>query len=199
MRLATLSNLLLNWSLHFAPEAFDPAVPSFEFLETTEAQGRPSMPQAKVLCSDGDLHITPGLIESFLRFISPEASNPISFVSGPWDSPQFLEHIIENVETTRSALILAAETIYSHRSLSLFSELLIRLLSHIPRGKALVAAKRVYFGTGGSVEAFREALSIAGITTKEVHRTGISEASKDGTNNTSGGGLDRVILQAGKE
>ena len=56
-------------------------------------------------------------------------------------------------------LILASETIYSPVSLPVFTRTLLDILGQgYRRGKALVAAKKVYFGVGGGVAEFETEL-----------------------------------------
>lgn len=69
--------------------------------------------------------------------------------------------------------MLAAETIYSPGSLALFSATLLALLGKVERGKALVAAKRVYFGVGGSVDEFKRVVSTGGGVVFEVENSGV--------------------------
>lgn len=52
-------------------------------------------------------------------------------------------------------LVLASETIYSPEALSTFTEALIGILQRVRMGKGMIAAKRMYFGVGGSVDAFK--------------------------------------------
>lgn len=74
-----------------------------------------------------------------------------------------------------NALILASETIYSPASTFAFTTTLLDLLQeHERRGgsvRALVAAKRVYFGVGGGVDDFLEILRERGGEGTEVWAT----------------------------
>lgn len=57
-------------------------------------------------------------------------------------------------------LVLSAETLYTAESCRGFAKLLLEVLPRSGQpGKALVAAKRFYFGTGGGVEEFQRVLS----------------------------------------
>ena len=113
---------------------------------------------------EGDLEITENLLVRFLGDLS-ERSIHLSGISGAWgDSfrhlvkPNALPHHREGMET----IILASETIYSPSSIHPFTELLTGILNDAKdangRAKALVAAKRVYFGVGGGVDEFLQAL-----------------------------------------
>ena len=103
-------------------------------------------------------------------------------------------------------LVLASETIYSPSSMRLFTETVLDLLS--PRAgtgrsqhlavftsggavmtveataRALVAAKRVYFGVGGGVDEFLTVLSRTDGLAKEVWAT-----------EGEGAGVGRVVLE----
>lgn len=71
----------------------------------------------------------------------------VSFLAGPWSA-------IMHSTTTQDmfSLILASETIYSLDSLKDFTLAVNHFMK--PNGKALVAAKQIYFGVGGGVEEF---------------------------------------------
>jgi protein-histidine N-methyltransferase len=82
----------------------------------------------------------------------------IDFISGGW-SPEFVDLVFANPSSEIcKTLVLASETIYSPGTLTPFSETLLALLrrSSTPTSKtrALVAAKKVYFGVGGGVDEF---------------------------------------------
>lgn len=65
-------------------------------------------------------------------------------------------------------------------------------------GKALVAAKRVYFGVGGSVDAFKEEVGgSGGAVVAEVQNSGIQGCEKGfgGPQGGSGGGVGRSLLE----
>lgn len=57
---------------------------------------------------------------------------------------------------TSQLTIIGAETIYSPAALKSFAETLLGILDALPddNKSALVAAKKVYFGVGGSMEDF---------------------------------------------
>jgi protein-histidine N-methyltransferase len=104
-----------------------------------------------------ELDITPELLESFQKDL---ASRKITFefISGAW-SPAFVDLVFSSYAQGKGkTLILASETIYSPASLAPFSKTLIALLrrseTEQERNKALVAAKKVYFGVGGGVDEF---------------------------------------------
>ncbi len=83
-------------------------------------------------------------------------------------------------------LVLAAETIYSPTSLDAFAETLLALLKRVRQGRALVAAKRVYFGVGGGVDEFKEKVARGGGVVGEVRDSEILEG---------GTGVGRCLLE----
>ena len=54
--------------------------------------------------------------------------------------------------------IVSAETVYTIEAAQLMASMVHQHLAR-PHGIALIGAKRYYFGTGGSIAAFRDALS----------------------------------------
>lgn len=141
LRLVTLPNLILTWhnaqSQTTAPEA--------------ESQDVPSTTQ------DEELDITPELLDAFKADLSRRGIS-LDFISGAW-SPDFVEFVFSSRdERDIQTLVLASETIYSPLSLLAFSETLLALLRRsstaAATARALVAAKKVYFGVGGGVDEF---------------------------------------------
>lgn len=124
------------------------------------------------------LELDRNLLESFVQDLS-DHNITLSFISGGW-SPEFVdlclgkqenmkdETMSDHQQTTmgRRTLILASETIYSPPSLLPFTETLVSLMrkalsgegSSIVQGhppvRALISAKKVYFGVGGGVSEF---------------------------------------------
>lgn len=172
LRLVTLPNLLLTWctgrSQVVTPGAAD---------EQTS-----QVPQEE------ELDVTPELIENFKNDLSRRGIS-IDFISGAW-SPQFVDLAF----STPSAgdcrtLVLASETIYSPSSLTAFSETLLALLHRSTtasvRSRALVAAKKVYFGVGGGVDEFLAVLRNACADELEVQR--IEDIQSEG--------VGRIVLE----
>jgi hypothetical protein len=142
VELMTLPNLLLSWAQVTRTELWE---------------------------SEGELEIDPEILE---KFISSLASRRISFsfLSGAW-SPEFV-HLAAQIMGSNPArlTILGAETIYSPTALKSFAETLMYLLEEMPTGEkfALVAAKKVYFGVGGSIEDFCNAVRAKGAAVKQI-------------------------------
>lgn len=146
LRLVTLPNLLLTWARFSASSA----------ISATDG--------------NGELEITPALTDAFLAALS-EAGITLNLISGPW-SPA-LASLIPASAPDMGTLILAAETIYSPASTASFVDLLIELLKRIKMAKAVVAAKRMYFGVGGSVDQLKTSCAEKGAIAYEVENHGV--------------------------
>lgn len=161
LRLVTLPNLLLVWA----------ATTRGELLED----------------EGGDLHVSLQLRDEFERDLQRRRIS-LRFISGAWGH-RFLQLLLpqgSGGEEEREGfdLVLASETIYSPSSTPEFTSVLLRSLKK-PGGKALVAAKRIYFGVGGSVEDF------VGL----VDRLGLGQYSVTTVSDLADVGVGRVILE----
>ncbi|KAL8860086.1 MAG: hypothetical protein Q9178_003350 [Gyalolechia marmorata] len=156
LKLATIPNLLLNYHLADVSEPGD-----VEFLYDPSVE-----------------------FPAFLGKINTE----IRALSGSW-SPDFAALALpESSEPPRDVLILASETIYSPASTRAFTETLLDLIRRSEKAggkaRALVAAKKVYFGVGGGVDEFLDVLQQLGGEGKVVWST-----------EGSGSGVERCILE----
>ena len=88
-----------------------------------------------------------------------------------------------------NTLILASETIYSWSAGPVFTRTLVDILRACEErggtGRALVAAKKVYFGVGGGVELFLREVRKLGAEVGVVWETGTEE----------GGGVSRCVVE----
>ncbi|KAJ5312327.1 hypothetical protein PENANT_c011G04013 [Penicillium antarcticum] len=138
LRLVTLPNLLLTWQESRSQTAVSSA-------STSTAQDQ-----------EEELDITPELIEEFKIDLANRGIS-VDFVSGAW-SAEFVDLVFGSGDGPCRTLVLASETIYSPSSLMAFSETLLALLRRSntasTKSRALVAAKKVYFGVGGGVDEF---------------------------------------------
>ncbi|KAF2197818.1 hypothetical protein GQ43DRAFT_380121 [Delitschia confertaspora ATCC 74209] len=180
LRLVTLPNLLLT---------FAATLPATSAPFTEESPNPLADLEEKAAAGDdgqeglhGDLEITPDLIKAFKQKLS-EVPISLTLVSGSWLP---VDKLLELVPSTpdMNTFILASETIYSPSSLVSFTEAMVALLKRVKSGKALVAAKRVYFGVGGSVDEFRIECSKRGAVAYEAEFEGLEE-----------GGVRRSILE----
>lgn len=189
LRLVTLPNLLLTWALHAAPEAFDPRAPSLPRPASPAPPARsPGPPPRTIDAPSGDLHVTPALTARFLADLASRGLT-VTLLSGPWSSPVLASLV--PAAPGMALLALAAETVYSPASCAAFTDALVALLRRAHMAKALVAAKRVYFGVGGGVDAFREAVGSRGGVCGEVENSGV-----EGCERALGGkGVGRALLE----
>ncbi|KAL5365814.1 hypothetical protein BJX96DRAFT_19866 [Aspergillus floccosus] len=154
LRLVTLPNLLLTWNYVVSQR-------------TSVSAGAPAESEQP---EEEELDVTPDLLEQFEKDLA-EREITVEFISGAW-SPAFVDLVFAGVAPgDRKTLVMASETIYSPASLSAFSETLLALLRRSTEGggrsRALVAAKKVYFGVGGGVDEFLAVFR--GLTGNGVH------------------------------
>ena len=147
LRLATVPNILLNYQLSNEVRPDD---------------------------SGGDVEGFDELGMNFLEFLR-RCNVEIRAISGSW-GPEFSAMALpETSEIPDDILILASETIYSPASTRAFTSTLLNLLHRCEgaggKARALVAAKRVYFGVGGSVDDFLNVLRELGGEAKMVWTT----------------------------
>ncbi|KAB8207454.1 hypothetical protein BDV34DRAFT_65803 [Aspergillus parasiticus] len=148
LRLVTLPNLLLTWNFTVMRQ------------KSMSVAGAEDQVEEEL-----ELDITPELLETFQKDIT-ERGISIEFISGAW-SPAFVDLVFSSGEKAKhGTLVLASETIYSPASLRAFSETLLALIRRPVRAggrsRALLAAKKVYFGVGGGVDEFLEVFNTVG-------------------------------------
>jgi protein-histidine N-methyltransferase len=159
LRLVTLPNVLLTFAFSNSPQGFLSHEHDNNGPENSEAEQR-----------QGELEITPALKSSFLSTLHTQQIS-LNFLSGPW-SPDLARHIPESAPDM-GLLILAAETIYSPKSTAAFVDILAILLKRVKMAKAMLGAKRLYFGVGGSVDGLKEACRDRGAVAYEVENHGV--------------------------
>lgn len=148
-----MPNFLLAWALD--QQAHDPV------LQTA-------------LCSvEGELEITEPVLLAFKDYLA-SSRVVLSFVSGGW-CPDFVNLIYDtpsslpNSGTADRTLVLGAETIYSPFALSSFTDTLLSIMRRERDDQssrsavAIVAAKRLYFGVGGSLDDFVDKVRELGV------------------------------------
>lgn len=163
LRLITLPNILLTWA----------ANTQYHDFPTPDTNG----------FAPGDLELSPQVID---RFVAEMKCKDINFVllSGPW-SPKLASCIPES-GLEAGSLILASETIYSAASTRAFVEILITLLKRVKMAKAMIGAKRFYFGVGGSVDGLKEACREQGAVAYEIENHGVPGMD---------GGVPRALIE----
>lgn len=118
---------------------------------------------------EGELEIDADLVQKFKVGLYGYGIQ-ISFFSGAW-SPDFVKLVNESMDSRLPRLtILGAETIYSPAALRSFADTLMAFLEQSPEGEktALIAAKKVYFGVGGSMEDFCDAVRAKGAIVGQI-------------------------------
>lgn len=142
LQLVTMPNVLLSWAQWRSGSSWD---------------------------AEGELEIDEELLSSFISGLQ-ERNIKLSFFSGAW-SPEFVQLVTSQWQHAMSSLlILAAETIYSPMALRSFTESLMTILDVEERGaaSALIAAKKIYFGVGGSIEDFCDAVRARGGVVEQI-------------------------------
>ncbi|KAF3049607.1 hypothetical protein E8E11_009873 [Didymella keratinophila] len=168
VRLVTLPNLVLAWTGTLSAEDSTSLFPEGNPLDADEEHG--------------DLYLTPEILNAFRTQLKASGIE-INLLSGSWTpTTKFLELVPSSSDL--NTFILGSETIYSPASLSAFAETIVALMKRVKTGKAVVAAKRVYFGVGGSVDAFRQDCSERGAVAYEMEFEGLES-----------GGVRRCLLE----
>lgn len=150
LRLVTVPNILLTWA----------ANTEYHDFPTLNLDGS----------SKDDFELSDSIIQ---RFVAEMKCKNIYFIfiSGPWSHS--LATLIPNSAPDFGMVVLAAETIYSPASTADFVELLVTLLGRVKMAKAMIGAKRVYFGVGGSVDGLKEACREKGAVAYEIENHGV--------------------------
>ncbi len=159
LQLVTLPNFLLAWALHH------------------RRQQRPALQGAFSI--DGELEITPDLLQAFEKNLQ-ERNVTLTFLSGGW-SQDFVDllyslsgsSVYGQSHAPGVILLLGAETIYSPFALEAFNETMLAILRReqaVPavHATAFVAAKRLYFGVGGSLDDFVDKARARGATVTKL-------------------------------
>lgn len=186
----TLPNLILTWN-HLNSSRQKPSA-STEVTVASEPE-KQNQEKEKEKDEEEELEITPELLENFQQDLTKRGIT-VDFISGAW-SPAFVDLVFSSSSTEErrdsQTLVLASETIYSPSSLGAFSETLLALLqrsaatTEASKSRALVAAKKVYFGVGGGVDEFLAVLKEAS------HGSDVDVNEVD----IISGGVGRVILE----
>nr|POE79738.1 histidine protein methyltransferase 1 [Quercus suber] len=148
LRLVTLPNIILTWAACSSPAE----------LSNLDAN------------SKADLELTPELLQRFTTDMH-NVRLDLHFLSGPWSLT--LADLIPQSGSDMGSVILAAETIYSPDSTAAFVDLLANMLKRVKMSKAMIAAKRMYFGVGGSVDGLKEACREEGMVAYEIENHGV--------------------------
>lgn len=146
LRLTTLPNLLLTWATTTTPP----------LVSTTGEQN--------------DLELTPEILTAFRTSLTAQGIS-LNLLSGSW-SPSLAE-LVPPSAPDMGTLVLGAETIYSPAATEAFVAMLMQLLRRVKMAKAMVGAKKFYFGVGGSVDGLKEACAAEGAVAYEIENHGV--------------------------
>lgn len=141
LQLVTLPNFILAWAL-------------------SQREKVPALSEA--FSMEGELELLPGVTDAFKAHLA-SSNITLSFLSGAW-SEDFVNLLygLPGADSNAATLLLGAETIYSPFALQAYTETTFSVLLReqarqgVPPAVALVAAKRMYFGVGGSLDDFVE-------------------------------------------
>lgn len=147
LRLVTIPNLIITWAK---------TTLSNEQWNLLQQSGNSS----DVTIQDDELLLTPTLLDAFYQDIQSRNISLV-FISGTWG--RFFNKIAESqIVVNTSLLLITSETIYQPENLPVVAETLIEmLLANLHKSKALIAAKDIYFGVGGSIVELEKYLNIA--------------------------------------
>jgi protein-histidine N-methyltransferase len=175
LRLVTLPNLLLTWVA---------TLDASQSADLFPEHGNPFLQQGGEDEGNADLYITPTVLSAFTTTIK-QMGIELTLLSGSWLPIPTLLSLVPSAPDLNT-FILGSETIYSPASLAAFTEAIVALMGRVKMGKCVVAAKRVYFGVGGSVDAFREEVGKKGAVAWDVEFEGLGE---------DGSGVRRGIVE----
>ncbi|KAK1832913.1 hypothetical protein QBC39DRAFT_65220 [Podospora conica] len=157
LELVTLPNFLLAWAL--------------------QQRGKNDVLE-DAFSMDGELELTPEVVKAF-RYALTSNHIELSFLSGAW-SPDFVDLLYRTSITPLAArdtstLVMGAETIYSPFALESFATTLVSILERERKehasgsATAYIAAKKLYFGVGGSLDDFVDKMKALGAAVETVH------------------------------
>ena len=132
---------------------------------------------------NGDIGVTMDLKAAFLTSLH-DTNVQLGFISGCWG-----DEMLTLLDPQRLGynIVLGSETIYEPCTAGEFTKVLVGCLG--AEGVGLVAAKKIYFGVGGSMEAFAHSVRAReGWTVREVEHIG-----------REGGGVGGVIVEVKRE
>lgn len=142
LRLVTIPNLIISWAnAVLTPE-------EWAMLQRSEDENIP--------VTNDEVLLTPAVLSAFRQDIESKKIE-IELLSGTWGR-KFNQLLLEHVVPCKDLLVLTSETIYQPDTLPVISETLLEVLLHNKTSdnvaKAVLAAKDIYFGVGGSVVEF---------------------------------------------
>jgi protein-histidine N-methyltransferase len=167
LRLVTLPNVLLAWVAALSPPQNTALFPHAGAANPLQAG-----------TAAGELYLSPALLQAFSAHLTALGIS-LTLISGSWAPTESFAALVPQT-LDREMLILGSETIYSPASLSAFTDAMAALMKRVKAAKAIVAAKRVYFGVGGSVDGFRAECAAQGCVAWEVEFEGLGGEGEGG-------------------
>jgi protein-histidine N-methyltransferase len=165
LRLVTVPNLLLMWVAGLDEE---------RSRQVLGDEGNPLRGEEE----HGELYVTPGVVEAFKKDLEAIGVT-LTIISGSWMPTEMFVELVPS-SPDLNTFILGSETIYSPASCTAFTEAITALMKRVKMGKAVVAAKRVYFGVGGSVDGFRMECAEKGAVASEIDFEGLEGEGEGG-------------------
>lgn len=144
LRLVSIPNLIITWARLALSEE------QYAQLQTSNDENTPVRAD--------ELLLTDQLLDAFYQDM--QARNiTISLVSGTWGR-SFTDLLTPQLSAHKGILVITSETIYQPENLPVVAETLLDaiLTNKDSKVKALVAAKDIYFGVGGSMMEFENYL-----------------------------------------
>jgi protein-histidine N-methyltransferase len=166
LRLVTVPNLVLTWAA------------CLDDRRSHQLFGDEGNPLRSTEEGHGELYVTPELVDAFKQDLE-KMGMTLTLISGSWVP---MERFVELVPSAPelNTFILGSETIYSPASCAAFTDAITALMKRVKTGKAVVAAKRVYFGVGGSVDGFRMECAEKGAVASEIEFEGLDGEGEGG-------------------
>lgn len=177
LQLVTLPNILLTWctslrksfNLSFFLTPFDLDTSTHADTYRTSMNDDDMAPTIHNVAS-GELPITPEFKAAFLETLQ-SLNISLRFFSGSWDTFNPVSTSADPAESAKYDILLTSETIYRNESLRPLIDLMRRACpaeSADANYLCLVAAKVLYFGVGGGVSDFLEAVEKEKATVETV-------------------------------
>lgn len=163
LRLVTLPNILLNWCFSVLTNE-----------ELIQLQQRDDV-DGEGNIRDGEIDITDRLVCYFINWMK-ENKIEINFISGSW-CREFMD-IVKGIvpcigQQECNSIVMTSETIYSPDILPVISEMMVEFAQlQKGRGVALLSAKDIYFGVGGSIVECIRYLKSRGVSVEVVSISG---------------------------
>lgn len=146
LRLVTVPNMIVTWA--------KTVLSNQQWLELQQSENNGEMPT-----QFDELLFTSKLLDAFFQDLQTKNIS-IVLISGTWGR-SFSQIIDSQISMNKGLLAITSETIYQPENLPVVAETLIEILlvKRPLSTKALVAAKDIYFGVGGSIVEFEKYLN----------------------------------------